>query len=286
VSIVINVIHKRIERPGNGGSESGAALIEFALVAFLFISVVLTFLDLANYLFVQALLSKGAQEALMIAEKTDGFGIDTAMLDPAGADYAAQVSEYNAARNLVAAKASELALSVIAEVGSTHPNAAVRLREFTPLDQYPTGIVDGPAAPTLVLRPGDSGKDEYGNTIHHLSRCSASISGCPAAKQRNSSDTMERMLRDFPIVVRVEADITTYSPFLPRLVAQGIAVGWREQPVRSGFSTGTFAPSDIDTAIPAPDDGGGGDSTCVPRTCTGASHWDGDLCECISDTGN
>ena len=254
------------------GSQRGATMVEFSLVAILLLFIVVTFIDLARIFLVQSLLTKGAQEGLALAEKIDNLSIDNEQLDAADA---ALYADYTAARNAVVDAATARILAIIAERQDVAPDAPVRLQLFTPVDFFNgTPQVTAPI-PALVLRPGDSGTGYGGEVLNHPLRCSTLYSDC--TQPRNAWDSMDSMLREFAMQVHLEAVVETYSPWLGDLRLRGQAMGWREVAISSGFDDGVASLDELNANHPPPNPSPG---DCTPISCPSGYYWHDDHCEC------
>ena len=266
-------------------SEQGTSMLEFALVSGLFFLLILTFVDFARIYTVQALLTRGAQQAATLGTKINGFGNDIARNDPAAVDYASQLNEYRAARDTIASQAVALSSTVSVFGASTNPNSPVRILPFVPIDETAGTTTQQPGAYALVLRPGDAAIDFEGRFLHHIQRCSPATPGCPALNARQPADSMESMLQRFPITVRVQARVHTYSPFLSDIMVNGIAMAYREQPIATGQRDALVTPSQIDHA-PAvdPNDPDVYDCENGPESCQPDEDFDQSTCQCYAHT--
>ena len=286
--------------------ESGATLVEFALVGGLFLIIILTAIDVSRLFFVQTLLTKGAQEGVALATKIANLEIDTEKLEAGETD---QFELYAEAREAVINAATSDILAIAAERADVNPNAAVKLLVYTPSDllnsaEYTNATYTIPE-PAAVLRPGDGGIDGKGNSIFHPVRCSAVLGDC--LSPRKAWETMETLLDSFPVFVQLDAEVHTYSPWLSTIRLRGEAMGWREKVIKSGFSSGISEqllkeilnrphtpPKDIvcdDSDTYCPDGYTWYDPACKctcdepDAGCPFGSYWDNWSCECLADAG-
>ena len=280
--------------------ETGAVMPEFVFVCGMVFAVILTFIDFGRIFMMQALLTKGAQQGLAVAEKVPNFGIDLSRIDPA--DYGEQKALYDEARRQIIEAAVRLPVALNFVGGE--------FTLFTALDLDPDGtLTSDEERLALVLRPSDTAQDSVntGSYIFHPDRCDSAVTGCPAAKARAANETMEVLLDEFPIEVQLRAEVDTWSPWLPSVILRGRAMGWREEAVPSGFEDGRAAPNDIDGVPPVnpcdplykeacppgekwvweqntqPDICGCAPAVCVVTTCNEDQWWSNELCRCMED---
>ncbi len=221
------------------GDQRGATMIEGTLVLLLFLFVFLFFTDCARYLMTRSLLIRGAQDAVDLATRVPHFDIDLRN-EPTG-------GSTNTARFLAArASVENSALTGGAFSTLISPSSSggglIRLRQFTQADNYSNGELN-PVSDVMILRPGESASSGSG-WYHHPDRCAVghAADGCASPLiPRATEDSMQTLLRDYPIIVRMEADLQTIIPFMGPWLVRATAVGWREQSARSGFRDASFS---------------------------------------------
>ena len=260
-------------------SEAGATMLEFAIAGSLLLFLAITFIDLSRVFFVQYLLTKGAQEGVSLATTIADLDPDNEKLPTTDVDI---YDKFVAAREEVADVATARVLDWVATLESVDPDASVVLLAHSPIDYLESTQQTTPDTAALVLRPGDSALDARGFTMHHPLRCSTLQASC--LTPRNTWDTMDVMLGAHPIVVRLEAVVKTFSPWLANIPLRGDAMGWREVAVESGFNEGRATPEELNeektTPIPVPDD------CSTPQACAVGYRWyefDSENCECVCD---
>ncbi len=251
--------------------ERAATMLELALVLFLFFTTVLFFTDCARFFMTRALLIRGAQEAADLASRVPDFDIDTVTLTQASTDSA----RFRAARQLVA-NAAFAASSTNAVVSPSSGSGWVRLRSYGMNDRYSDTEVTSQPTDVLILRPGESGKwtpADGGSELwtNNPLRCSPSAVAATGCTARQAGDTMDSLMRVFPIMVQMEASVQTITPFVGPWVARATVLSWREQPAKSGYRDAQFAtiPRVANTPPPVVDD-----QTPLPCETTGYGRCD------------
>ncbi len=227
-------------------------MLEFAIVALVFFTIVLGTIDFARIYSVQAVLTKGAQNGLALAKVIDGFRVDVENLatgcpilvgPPAAPDPACidkNYADFLAARDAIIQEATRLPLATFASVPASGKDLALHTYQVDYANLAPTptggsGVTTGLTA--LVLRPSDTGKNETKNyPIEHPQICPTGAVCSGNRRPRRAGENLNTLFRNFPIVVQVEANLEPFLPFLDPIKLTGKAVGYRE--TNSGTQTG------------------------------------------------
>ncbi len=242
-------------------SEAGAAFVEFALVSLLFLTLFLTFLDLAHYLTARSLMIKAAQDALQIAVKSEDFQVDLRSTEGADKEF----TLFKQVRDDVIAEAIRLPMATVASAEGT--DGFLELKNFTTTYTLSDGTQEQiDDIPVAVIRPGESWTlEESGEAVEH-----------PYALE--STDKYSAVLRREPIIVQLRAQKRFFVPlFFDAIPIEVTAVGWAQAYPEVGFNIAQFLNSDN---LPGDDDGG--DPCVKPNHCPD-QYWKGDpTCRCCN----
>lgn len=258
--------------------EHGVALVESALVVFCLLFVAMTFVDFARYYATQALLLKGAQDAVDMATKVSGFDVDTRTLKASVATDAAKVTRVRDLRAQLGDFAIRLARQSLLNAEDDPGKALTTAKGFQISEVLSDSTSAALTVRALVLRPGESGQRTDGTWVDHPLKCAPNSPTCPDAKKRQPNETMIGLLRAFPMFVRVEADVTPVSPWFGTMPVRVNTFAWREIPATSGFREGSSGSDTLPDGSPFPDpvdprtgDGGGGTCTTTAGMCAAAN---------------
>ncbi len=242
--------------------EKGATMIEFSIVAIVFILFILATIDIARFFYTESILDTAAQKVLNYAQKVQYLDKDTRTMKKGSPEYIAFVKNY--------AKSINIGLKIlnVAPLQSTsttnkvpYLNSYLTVIPFKdgwvpPLEATASGeLVKGntslkPAIPKVriaLLRPGDSlcAKGSPSGTclswVDHPDYCSelklrqdyAPCEHLPIKTHLSAPPTLlynyGKILKEHPFHVIIEADFKPIIPLLPfKLKARGTAVGFRE----------------------------------------------------------
>lgn len=233
----------------------GVTIIEFALGAMLFFSLISAIIDGARYFAIKTVLTKGAQQGLAVAKTLADFGLDPAI------DH----DKFMAARAVVENATLQIPLSTYV-TGADADSMAQLYQGWNSYDA--TRIFQA-----IVLRPGDSmqvdsnrngAEDPSDEWINHPTVCDPHVASC--AHPPPAGSTLQSLLLSQPIVVELHSQMQTLTlglivPSLRTINVVGRAVGFRELYDRPNIP----APS----SAPLPGGGGGGQPPCggPPPTC-------------------
>jgi hypothetical protein len=220
---------------------TGATLIEFAFASMVFFVIVLGFFDLARYIAVLGMLNKSALNGLVIAQAYQGMDIDLRQLEICSGNHnnncleqdTEKYNQYKRAHELASNYAKSYATSALTS-SSENLNAPAALKSFTTVLPHRFNLIAPIASDVLILRPGEHGYFDESNgerkDIVHPTLCPADTSiACPDGVPRiSANDSYSMLLREHPLYVELRTSFNPILPMLPRLVAVGRAVGFRE----------------------------------------------------------
>lgn len=261
-------------------SEDGIAMVEFALIVGVFLSFILGIVDFSRYYAVQALLTKGAQNGLILAKTLPDFAIDVDTLaagDP-------QRDKFLAARQKIDDAAAAIAIGTMAT--RSNNDSAVKL--VGGWNTYSDKFYE-----TLILRPGDSmlfDKDENGQVssgdkwIDHPTICSGYSPTCGVTQTQNinsgvnsyvasssprgTKDSIGALFAREPIVVEIHAKVRMIFPGFGTKDVVGRAVGYREIYVSDEMPLAPATPpSSSGSSGPPPDDSSSSSSSSSSSGC-------------------
>jgi len=253
-------------------NESGAALLEAALVIGAFFFTVFVFIDVCRYFTARTLMMKGVDDAASLAAVASNFDIDIIGIIDAAPTGTSDYDDFVSARERVIDMAVTLPGDTI--VGDPLSGAAIEFERYAIKDElYPTGggafsfsePVANPIVNALILRPGESAKriDRTGaeTWVHHPVRCSiqAQDLGEECLNPRFLYERTRGLLDKMPIYVELSATFKLYNPFIgPFLESFPIRVSgmaWRDEPAKSGFREGAEGPNSEPEVITNPGTG-------------------------------
>lgn len=197
---------------------TGASLVEFAIVFPLMMFILLSAIDLCRYMILQSLLNKAAHDGVMVAVKTPNLDIDLHGLSTTSKRYQA----FAKARERVINAALHIPLSTMFEDEST--DGSNQLISFTMIDSEAQPDPDSGQAPAIrrsaaLIRPGD-------RVILHTSEGDRPVYNILVP---NKNDMPPRVIMSyFPVIVQLNARMTTITPFLPNLMVVGRANAVRQ----------------------------------------------------------
>lgn len=235
---------------GSLARDSGAVMLEFALVVGAFVLLILGIIDFSRVFAAKALLTKGAQEGLNLAQKLEYVNVDTRTwadetADPGyleDAKLAGTANDGSYYRVIRAATALPLNSAVL----STEPNSFMEMLKFSSTVSMGGGgsvsISDQYAA---LIRPGEKAQvaSSYGTsssseTIYHSTLCTSDTSDpCTTStgERLSSGGNYDAVLEQHPIEVHMRARVKMITPGLSDLVVSGVARGYREIVAKSSL---------------------------------------------------
>lgn len=248
--------------------EAGATMIEFALAVSVFLFMLIAITDLGRVFATKVLLTRGAQEAVILASKLPALDLDTRTFN--SPPTAAQVNlwnEFYLSRETVLQAARRLPSLM---VGTTdQPFLGNRIQDNTgnSATRRPSGgLTYGTTLQDAVLlRPGDrftyqDASGAFVTTEHpticpggcNISSCSDTI-GSSTCSNLNSAEfaagSYSNALDRHPLVVESRALVRTWLPFFNNIVVTGSAFAFRELPPTGNLT----APNPtLDAMDPAP----------------------------------
>ncbi|MCC6220807.1 MAG: pilus assembly protein [Deltaproteobacteria bacterium] len=231
-------------------NDNGAAMLEFALLFFVFILLILGLIDFSRYYAAKALLTKGTQEGLYYASRGPFSNVDTrqwtiSSVSSTGkhrAEYVGYlgdpaISGDKGALQEVIARAEALPLD--SAFISTEEWAGIELEQYEMKDPTP-GSTATIKTNVAFIRPGES-VTLNGNTIYHRTLCASSVTlsaatngSCKAGKI-SVADNYQDVLKLHPFMLLMQARVKTVTPFLPDLTVRAQAIGYRELVAVGGF---------------------------------------------------
>lgn len=224
----------------------GASIIEFSIVAPLFLIVLLGLIDIGRYFASAVILNAGVQRAIEIASK-----IDITMSCPTSNTTAACVT-YRNKRQKIIDKAVEKALGAWFSLPTV--NSSVQLIAFSDTDGY--NCVAPPCTySALLLRPGERMLNTVTSSYTDPQHPSAPyVAPGPPANQ-NWATT----LAQFPVYVAARARYRPILPFLPTLIIRADAIGYSSEINQSlPWSLAPLpSPTPLPSPNPSPSPGGG-----------------------------
>jgi hypothetical protein len=216
--VKVQVKNNRLRDVPRLKSDSGATVLEFAIVLPILMLACLSVIDLARYLTIQALLNKGAEDGLNMAMKMPNLDIDIRNLKDTDANY--QV--FREARRRVIWAATRLPLATLVTDFDT-PSSA-QLAQWTITDQGMDGVTPSYNKGAVLLRPGEQAAvDIHGTTV---------VVDHPTVKPGGGGapppQTPEMLMKKNPISIQLDARVDMFLPFFGTMMARGVATGYRE----------------------------------------------------------
>lgn len=219
-------------------SSCGAIMLEFALVVGLFVFLILGIIDFARVLAAQALLTKGAQEGLNLAQKLANVNVDYrtwTSLTPDPGFFSFPNGSYYKVVN------ASIQLPLDSSLLSTGAGSSIELlpfdREFINNINESILAINGQYA--LLLRPGEKALAATGSGYKLICHSTLERSGdtqCAATAALRVSDNYNRILEEHPLELYMRARVRMFTPGIPDVEIEGVARGYRE-----GFSNTSYA---------------------------------------------
>ncbi len=215
-------------------SEKGSVLVESSLVIGVIFLLLLTFFEVGYGLYLKAILTKAAQNALNLSQKINGTQTDLRVLDIEDSGDLTKWDRFNDAVSTIEEKAKLITKAAgIGDVGS----GGISLREYTNV-YHLNGIKKEKKHSILFLRPTESAtfsKNGETKIIHHPDYCDIWMSGCSLSEDEKNSE-WESLIFNDPFVVKVSVDYKPLFGLLGKVELSGQAIGFREKLLKGGFS--------------------------------------------------
>ena len=235
-------------------TESGATMIEFALVFPVLVILLLFFCDVARVIAVNALLTYAAEETMQQTLTMPNFDVDNRTADPNSPEY----QRYLLARRRILQGATRFLLQTSLVTDGNTPSSA-QLMQFTYGEPANRGGAQPPvSADVAVLRPGERVRVGDAASAEFLEH-----NAYPYPGDGIVEPSMERLLGKLPIVVEFRARVQTFTPMLGDIVVRGVAQGYRdliprgpmpdEDPAIMASATVWPSPTPSPTAYPYPE---------------------------------
>jgi Flp pilus assembly protein TadG len=225
--------------------DSGATLIEFALVAAIFLFFIIGMIDISRYYSAKGILTRSAQNAVSRAKTISGLEVDFERETDT-----ANRQRFITAMNQVLTSANSLATGSLFKTPTTDDSHTLALRP-TVLEYFNNAGNQTIQTSAIILRPGDSARigklDSNGQfvdeeIIHHPEICSEDFPSCTHPRQ--ATDSIESLYRRAPIVAEMRANIDLMFPGFGSMPVVGRAAAYREVLVRDSFQV-EFPPTTI-----------------------------------------
>jgi len=226
-------------RTSEAHSERGATMLEFLVMAPLYILFLFMLLDLARYFSAQVILTHGAQVGLRSAECREDLEFDP---------FLSSEEEYRAMRKArveIAKEATALPLLLLKWV--VGGSELERLQHFRHVSANADEKEPSELLPALILLPGESALAPPAHEVEdkivskkvpwvdYPGLCAEQSTSChPSAKRKSSRTFPEQysivqLVRGLPIIVELRSTFRFLMPGLPTLTLKGRAVGYRER---------------------------------------------------------
>ncbi len=223
-------------------ADHGATMVEMSLVLLLLLMFVMGVVNVGRFMAIQAVLTRGAQESLNLAQKVDGIEVDTRKLAPTDPNY----SRFTSSRAVVVNQAKRIPLSTL--ISDVPAQSSAWLRPFQAFDDMAGDVTLTQNVDVLLLRPGDSAKyTKSGHTYwkDHPTLCSPDSPTC--AQPISPTDSYDQLLRTHPLKIELRAEVDLFFPFNVPITVTGKALGFREQALTPSTPAQQSIPNDYGT---------------------------------------
>jgi len=250
-------------------------MIEFSIASLVLLFTMLAIIDFGRILATKVLLTKGAQEAVVLASKIPGLDLDSSKfgdLENPTNEEIMQWNQFVASRDAVLQASNRIPSLMVA------PDSFVNYEhedDFGATIQ-PEGLNGASVTSAVLLRPGDKhifsrpNSSETSEIVEHptvcangecfISTCSQNFGGdeCEDLSRGSLNADYRNALEEHPLVVETKANVRTFLPFIEDVTVTGTAFAFREFPPARGRASapatlpGSLLPPTDLTPPPAP----------------------------------